>query len=63
MKPEIVIELTRQILVLSEQELLQCMAAKPDIWTNAIKRGKREVRLRASLDRVPKSSGVKGYGR
>ena len=60
MKAEIVIELPRQILVLTEQELLQCMAAKPDIWANAIKRGKQEARLRASMDRVPKASGVKG---
>lgn len=54
MSAELVIRLTKMILVLTEQELLTCLQARPEIFTDALKRGKRQKRYETELGRRPK---------
>jgi hypothetical protein len=47
----IVIQMTRCILVLAEEELYSLLKLRPEIWMEAIKRGKGLARTEKSLER------------
>lgn len=49
------IKLTKRLLVLKEQELMQCLALKPDVFEAAIGRGKGQIRHEMAIKRQLKS--------
>ncbi|MEN6620921.1 MAG: hypothetical protein ABFD50_05180 [Smithella sp.] len=51
---EIVIRRSRMIVVLLEDEVLAMLRNNPDMWQQALKRGKHYIRTEKSLERVGK---------
>lgn len=47
MNGEIVIKVSKCTLVLFEAELMNCLAAKPDVFQRAVKRGKNMLRAQS----------------
>lgn len=54
MTPLIEIRLPGQLLLLTAAEVSRLLAARPDIWQIALKRGKGAIRGRQALARTPK---------
>jgi hypothetical protein len=48
------IRLPGQLLLLTAVEVSRLLAARPDIWQIALKRGKAMTRARQRLERTPK---------
>jgi len=56
------IELSSCLLVLTEQEIMKCLALKPDIFQRAIGRGKGKLRVEQARKRQAKSNAM-GFDR
>lgn len=56
------IKVTNSLLVLKENELMQCLALKPDVFESAIKRGKGRIRASSASNRQVKSN-AQGFDR
>jgi len=49
---EIEIKLPRCLLILTEDEMLSMLKLKPDVWSEALQRGKAHIRRKQALIRA-----------